>query len=68
MLPYLLAWMHHAELVVAVEKLISRERGLIASSACREPQDRLDAHERASVDRFLDDLGPLLPAVASHPC
>lgn len=60
MLPFLLAWMADAELVVAVEKRISFERGLLASPTCRAPGYRLDAHELASVDRFLAEFGPLL--------
>lgn len=56
MLPYLSAWMQHVELIVAVEKVISVERGWFASSTVRAPGWDIDAAERALIDRFLEEF------------
>ncbi len=63
LLPYLSYWMTHVELIVAAEKLISKERGLIGSAYCRRPGRLLDATEIGMVHRFLDDFADLLPPV-----
>lgn len=63
LLPYLSYWMQHVELIVAVEKLVSKRRGLIGSAHCRSPAYELDAHETAMVDRFLHEFGPMLAEV-----
>lgn len=61
MVPWLSYWMQGVELIVAVEKEISRRRGLIRTAHCRAPAWPLDAEELAEVDRFLatfsDELG-----------
>lgn len=56
MIPYLSIWMTGVEFIVQVEKTISVERGLIASDHCRAPGYALDAFERASIGRFLDEF------------
>lgn len=58
MVPYLSYWMQGVELIVAVEKEISRRRGWFASAHCRAPAYRLDAGELATVDRFCAEFLP----------
>lgn len=53
MLPYLSRWMQSVELVVAVEKEISRRRGWFASAAVRSQGADLDRLERERIERFL---------------
>lgn len=50
--PYLSYWMQGVELIVAVEKEISRRRGWFGSAHCRAPGYRLDAEELTMIDRF----------------
>ncbi|MEY9847282.1 dihydrodipicolinate synthase family protein [Streptacidiphilus sp. MAP5-3] len=60
--PYLAYWMQHVNLIVAAEKTVSVARGWFASDTCRRPGWRLDAEERAMIDRFLDEFADhLLP-------
>ena len=61
MVPYLAAWMQDVETITAVEKEISRRRGLIASSYCRAPAHHLDRYELALVDDFLLAFATELP-------
>ncbi|WP_157357563.1 dihydrodipicolinate synthase family protein [Amycolatopsis nigrescens] len=63
LLPYISYWMLDTELIVAAEKLISKRRGLFASSMCREPAHRLDPEEVRMVDRFLAEFADLLPSL-----
>ncbi|MBO2465410.1 dihydrodipicolinate synthase family protein [Actinomadura violacea] len=58
MLPYLSYWMQGVELIVAVEKEISRRRGWFASAHCRAPAHRLDHEELAMIDRFCAEFLP----------
>lgn len=60
LLPYVSYWMTSAELIVAAEKRISRERGWFASDHCRSPRRELDTEERATIDRFLAEFDDLL--------
>lgn len=63
LLPYLAYWMQDVELLIQVEKTISRRRGIIQSDHCRAPGRALDGHERAMVDRFFDEFYEFLPGV-----
>ncbi len=62
LLPYLTEWMGHIEIVVQVEKTISKERGVIASDVCRRPGYRLERQDRGLVDAFLEEFEPYLRA------
>jgi dihydrodipicolinate synthase/N-acetylneuraminate lyase len=62
LLPYLSYWMQSVELVIAAEKLISAERGLIETPVCRQPGYQLDRHEVADVRRFLEQFASHLAA------
>lgn len=56
LLPYLSVWMQHVEMIVAVEKQISMDRGLIATAVCREPRRCLDRHEHEQVRAFVTEF------------
>ncbi len=56
LLPYVVYWMQDAELIIQVEKTISRARGLIDNDHCRAPGRVLDGEERAGVERFLSEF------------
>lgn len=56
LLPYLSVWMQHVELIVAVEKQISMDRGLIATAVCREPGHQLGGLEHEQVRSFLREF------------
>lgn len=61
MQPYLASWMRHVELIVAVEKLISRRRGLVTSDLCRAPTFTVTAALVREVDQFLAEFRDYLP-------
>lgn len=56
MLPWLAHWMQGVELIVAVEKEISRRRGWFGSARVREPGYTLDRLEHERIDRFLAEF------------
>lgn len=60
LLPYISYWMTNVELIVAAEKYISVERGLISTPVCRYPRWDLDKFELASIEQFLGDFRDLL--------
>jgi dihydrodipicolinate synthase/N-acetylneuraminate lyase len=62
LLPYLARWMAEMELIIQVEKAISKLRGWIGSDHCRAPGRPLAAGESAIVSRFLDEFADLLAA------
>jgi 4-hydroxy-tetrahydrodipicolinate synthase len=64
LLPYLTYWMQSVELIIAAEKLIAAERGLIETPVCRRPCYQLDRHEIAAVHRFLEQFRHHLPPPA----
>jgi len=66
MLPFLSGWMQSVELVIAAEKLVSRERGLTRTAVCRRPGHTLDGPERADVQRFLLEFGAELGPVGAR--
>lgn len=62
LLKYVTSWIQEIELIIQVEKSISKKRGWIASEHCRAPRRELDAADRASISRFLSEFAELLPA------
>jgi dihydrodipicolinate synthase/N-acetylneuraminate lyase len=60
LLPYVTAWMLELELIIQVEKSISKRRGWIRSDFCRAPGHRLRAEESAGISRFLNEFADLL--------
>lgn len=59
--PYLSYWMQGIELIIAAEKLLSYQRGIISAPTCRAPGHRLDDEEITMVDRLLVEFADLLP-------
>ena len=45
------------ELIIAAEKRILAERGIVASAYCRQPRYELDRDELTMIDRFLAMFG-----------
>jgi 4-hydroxy-tetrahydrodipicolinate synthase len=60
-LPWLSYWMQSVELVVAAEKLVLQQRGIIESAYCRSPRYVLDSREAAAVGSFLAEFREYLP-------
>jgi len=60
LLPYINYWMQGVELIIKVEKLILKKRGIIASDYCRSPSYVLDEVEQSQVDRFMEDFAEWL--------
>ena len=56
LLPYINYWMQGVELIIKVEKVILKRRGIIASDYCRSPAYFLDDREGAQIDRFMNDF------------
>jgi 4-hydroxy-tetrahydrodipicolinate synthase len=65
LLPYLTYWMQSVELIIAAEKLIAAERGLIDTPVCRRPCYQLDRHEVDAVHRFLRQFARHLSPTAA---
>jgi dihydrodipicolinate synthase/N-acetylneuraminate lyase len=66
LLPYVTYWMAEMELIIQVEKSISKQRGWIRSDHCRAPGRRLTAAEHATISRFLDEFADLLAPVGDR--
>lgn len=60
LLPYINYWMQGVELIVRVEKLILKKRGIIASDYCRSPSYNLDDREQMQVNQFMSDFSKWL--------
>jgi 4-hydroxy-tetrahydrodipicolinate synthase len=60
LLPYINYWMQGIELIIKVEKVILKRRGIIASDYCRSPAYALDEGELKHIDRFLNDFAEWL--------
>ena len=60
LLPYINYWMQGVELIIRVEKLILKKRGIIASDYCRSPSYHLDELEQAQVDQFISEFSEWL--------
>jgi 4-hydroxy-tetrahydrodipicolinate synthase len=52
-LPYINYWMQGVELIIKVEKVILKRRGIIASDYCRSPSYMLDEHELRQIEKFM---------------
>lgn len=57
LLPFITYWMEDIELIIAAEKRILAERGIVASAYCRQPRYELDRDELTMIDRFLAMFG-----------
>lgn len=60
LLPYISYWMQSVELIIAAEKEISAQRGLLRSATCRAPSRELDSEEQEMITRFLVDFDEFL--------
>jgi 4-hydroxy-tetrahydrodipicolinate synthase len=60
LLPYINYWMQGVELIIRVEKLILKKRGIIASDYCRSPSYNLDDREQMQVNQFMRDFSEWL--------
>lgn len=56
LLPYINYWMQGVELIIRVEKVILKRRGIIASDYCRGPAYTLDERETAQIELFMNDF------------
>jgi dihydrodipicolinate synthase/N-acetylneuraminate lyase len=56
LLPYINYWMQGVELIIKVEKIILKKRGIIASDYCRSPAYILDEREQAHIDQFMGEF------------
>ena len=53
LLPYIYYWMQGVELIIRVEKVILKRRGIIASDYCRSPTYILDEREQIQIEQFM---------------
>ena len=53
-LPFISYWMQGLELIIKVEKVILKRRGIIACDYCRSPSYTLDERELAQVEQFMN--------------
>ena len=60
LLPYINYWMQGIELIIRVEKVILKRRGIIASDYCRSPSYVLDDGEHKQIDYFLNEFAEWL--------
>jgi dihydrodipicolinate synthase/N-acetylneuraminate lyase len=60
LLPYINYWMQSVELIIKVEKVILKQRGIIASDYCRSPAYTLDEREQAYIDQFTREFSKWL--------
>jgi len=56
LLPYINYWMQGIELIIKVEKVILKQRGIIASDYCRSPAYTLDEHELKQIENFMTEF------------
>ena len=60
LLPYINYWMQGVELIIKVEKVILKRRGIIASDYCRSPSYRLDEREQLQIEQFMSEFSEWL--------
>jgi dihydrodipicolinate synthase/N-acetylneuraminate lyase len=60
LLPYINYWMQGVELIIKVEKVILKQRGIIASDYCRSPSYDLDEHEQLQIEQFMIEFAEWL--------
>jgi dihydrodipicolinate synthase/N-acetylneuraminate lyase len=56
LLPYINYWMQGVELIIKAEKVILKQRGIIASDYCRSPAYTLDERETAQIELFMNEF------------
>jgi len=59
-LPHINYWMQGIELIVKIEKVILKKRGIISSDYCRSPFYALDEREVERIDSFLAEFAEWL--------
>jgi dihydrodipicolinate synthase/N-acetylneuraminate lyase len=60
LLPYINYWMQGVELIIKVEKVILKQRGIIASDYCRNPSYALDEVEHKQIEKFMSEFAEWL--------
>jgi len=60
LLPYITYWMQGIELIIKVEKVILKRRGIIASDYCRGQAYTLDQREQTQIDQFMSEFSEWL--------
>jgi dihydrodipicolinate synthase/N-acetylneuraminate lyase len=60
LLPYINYWMQGVELIIKVEKVILKQRGIIASDYCRSPSYALDEVEHKQIEKFMSEFAEWL--------
>ena len=60
LLPCINYWMQGVELIIKVEKVILKKRGIIASDYCRNPSYALDEREQMQIEQFMNDFSEWL--------
>ncbi len=60
LLPYINYWMQGVELIIKVEKVILKQRGIIASDYCRSPSYTLDEYEQKQIEKFISEFSEWL--------
>jgi dihydrodipicolinate synthase/N-acetylneuraminate lyase len=60
LLPYINYWMQGVELIIKVEKVILKQRGIIASDYCRNPSYVLDEVEYKQIEKFMSEFAEWL--------
>ncbi len=58
--PYINYWMQGVELIIRVEKVILKRRGIIASDYCRSPSYDLDEREQLQIEQFMIEFAEWL--------
>jgi 4-hydroxy-tetrahydrodipicolinate synthase len=53
LLPFINYWMQGIELIIRVEKVILKRRGIIVSDYCRSPSYDLDEREQQQIEQFM---------------
>jgi dihydrodipicolinate synthase/N-acetylneuraminate lyase len=56
LLPSISYWMQGVELIIKAEKVILKQRGIIASDYCRSPAYNLDTAELAQIEQFIAEF------------
>ena len=60
LLPYIGYWMQSVELIIKVEKVILKRRGIITSDYCRSPSYTLDNSEQMQIEQFISEFAEWL--------
>jgi dihydrodipicolinate synthase/N-acetylneuraminate lyase len=60
LLPFINYWMQSVELIIRVEKVILKRRGIIASDYCRSPSYDLDEREQLQIEQFMIEFAEWL--------